>query len=167
VVIYSVHGPNNWILAPLVRTYFEDTGHPVLLITNLNTPEVSAELREIWRGLSPGYSEAARALAGRWLLGRPGPIDFSHIPPENAPHWSPQRAAVNAFGLIGYYYDEKEQHIPLTPDISWQKGYQYLTEAVTRQGDLRKALEDYIAYSKSRWVRKSDTPIGYRGVSQP
>jgi creatinine amidohydrolase/Fe(II)-dependent formamide hydrolase-like protein len=156
IALVSQHNPDTTTLGLAANQMFEETRVPVVAFNPYTTdphmramlPDLIAELDRQEAG-NLGFTETSFLLAALEILGldhlaRP---EVAALP--NVPRPAPLQR-VRQRGIVGYFFTDASQHIPVPRNPSLPLGRQYLQSAAEQLVLLLRDVKDYRAFLDER-----------------
>jgi creatinine amidohydrolase len=145
LVLISLHGPNNAVLMPVARRFFETEGVPVFVPHVLRFED--PKMRALFDGPDTFGGEGTMVLGALHILGQPELYSETEMRrADQAPELPESLRRLQRAGTIGFFFQEPRQHACPSEAISLQRGLEFIEALippiVAALGDLRQYIAD-------------------------
>jgi creatinine amidohydrolase len=145
LVVISAHGPNDAILMPVARRFFEVEGVPVFVprLISFNDPK----MRAIFAEPDTFGGEGTMVLGALHVLGQPELYSEAEMRrADHAPDMLASLRRLGGAGTVGYFFQDPRQHACPSEAISLQRGVEFIEglipPIVAALGDLSQYIAD-------------------------
>lgn len=145
LVIISAHGPNNAMLMPVARRFFEVEGLPVFVPNLIRFDD--PKMRGLFAQPDTFGGEGTMVLGALHILGQSGLYGEAEMRrADKAPELPASLRRLQRAGTVGYLFQDPRQHACPSEAISLQRGIEFIEglipPIVAALDDLRQYIGD-------------------------